>query len=575
MVDSKIDLDVDYIDSIKDNLNVERGLIKSWEEHHYLDFGKRFKVETLKNSVYLVDTELLTYDESKQLFILIKPVNIDNTDTNYDKDLSELKVEIKNSLIKDWKDCVWIEDSQSSKFAIELYESIHKCENKLREIINLIMMRNFGVNWWEKYTTRKIKDKYKLRFTEHKRIATSFSNVNNKLMSIDTDDLIEIMTQKTHKFQPTIDQKILTLLETVDDSGEVGHVIATYKKFFDKLKGELETEVDLWEELFSKYFEIDFLKEWKDFSKNRNHIAHNKLLDYHAFKIINKNVEQVEHKLLAAEEKIKSFSLSQEEIERLEVMEEIFNLELEEYENNKMEIEANIQILSSDAILDILIDFISEYIEEIMDDFYFREDLIVEAYDFDSQDTTPKNLLEVHSKINGNLLIIETDYEIDDHRGSESKLILRMYSDLGKSELIEECEVSYTNGDAELHEDGQYYIPLVENELHTNESKGFSKALVEYMEESLPYLVHTMDELKVKETAEGGINPVSSSECEECGEEYVCVLEEIAPVGVCVNCGFKNELKECSRCQSLYNRNIEGDSTFCGNCSEYIEEYYD
>ncbi|MFN3367631.1 MAG: hypothetical protein ACK411_14675, partial [Exiguobacterium mexicanum] len=202
-------------------------------------------------------------------------------------------------------------------------------------------------------------------------------------------------------------------------------------------------------------------------------------------------------------------------------------------------------------------------------------DLNIETYNTLLEDEAPQNLLKIESKINEHVLIISSDYEISDDSGSESKLLLKLYNDLEMSEVIEECEVVYTNGDAELHEDEQYYVPLVENDFYTSESEVFLQALIDHIDEHLPYLVDEVDEEKVKEIAEGGLNPVSSSECEECGEEYVSVNDEIAPIGICVKCGFKNELKECARCYSLYNTNIEGSGSFCGSCNEYVKEYYD
>ncbi len=64
--------------------------------------------------------------------------------------------------------------------------------------------------------------------------------------------------------------------------------------------------------------------------------------------------------------------------------------------------------------------------------------------------------------------------------------------------------------------------------------------------------------------------------CYECGEESVCINEDLLPVGTCTNCGYVNSVYECDRCQLWFNSDEEGrvfdDIAFCQNCLDEYEE---
>ncbi|MCS0791557.1 hypothetical protein NX021_25940 [Cytobacillus firmus] len=565
MVDPKDEISVEYIEDLVGKLNQEQDIVKSCEIYETTPFGEKIKLESQNSSrLYFIQTEVYTYNNSKQLFISIVPQVVDK---EFDKDLYDLKFHLKNTLRKEWEECIWLNDKQSSSYAKELYAEIHELENQLRQFINIVMIRNFGVHWWEKYTTRKIQDKYKARFSSYKRVAQSYANVSDRLLSIDTDDLLDIMTHKINKFNPENDYVVTNLLESLKETGDISTVAAEYKKVVEKLRKEFVVETDLWDSLFGKYLSEDFIKEWDDFSKNRNHVAHNKLLDYNAYKTIKKNITTVTNLLSLAETKFKETSLSDEEKEIILEIEEERKAELEMLEFERMESEAGIRILDSSSICDIFEEKVSGYIEAIKDSIYFRNDLETETYSYSEE--TDNELLSVQSKLNDKKIVITSSSDIDGESGGESTVTLKLLID---DEVVDTCDIYYTNGEAELVEDQHYYLPKKYNEFSEGSIEDFIDQVESQVAETFPNLVEVVDKARREAIRDGGKYPVAGSECEECSEEYICIDDSICEIGTCVNCGHFNDIQKCDRCDEYYNPEVEGNSSFCQGCVDYIDK---
>jgi len=565
MVDPKVDIYGNYLVDILVRLPELQDSIKSCEIYGASSFGEKLKLETENGRLYFIDTEIYTYNNSKHLFISINP---QEKKRNSDKDLYEIKFIIKNVLRKDWQECIWLKDEQSSSFAKELYADIHELENLLRQFINIVMIRNFGVNWWDKYTPQKIKDKYKARFSTFKRVAQSYADVNDQLLSIDTEDLLEIMTLKIKKFAPEKNHLVTSLLEALKETGDISTVAAGYKKFIEKLKNECEVEIDLWDSLFGKYFSNTFINEWRDLSKNRNHVAHNKLIDLNAYKVIKRSIKEVENSLAIAEENFNNASFSDEEIELLQAIEEEREAELAMLKQDRIESEAGISILDSTSIYEIFEENVSVYMESISDSIYFRNDLECEIYDIPFEVGIDNELLSISSKITLNSLVIDGEFFINEESGAESVLSLKL---LSNGELIQTCTLSYTNGDAELAEDQSYYIPVTSNKFSGGLISKFLEEVETQIEDLFPNLVAEVEAAKYESAKNGGNCPVATINCEECGEEYISIDESICEVGTCVKCGHINNIRQCDHCEEYYNPDIDGNSYLCQNCLDYID----
>ncbi|MCC0760831.1 MULTISPECIES: hypothetical protein [Bacillus] len=566
MVNPIEDIHEKYIENFANELLVNQDIVKTCDIYDTTPFGEKIKLESENGRLYFVETEIYTYNNSKHLFVSIVSQFINQ---EFDKDLSELKFTIKNGLRKDWEECIWLSDEQSTSFAKELYADIHELENQLRQFINIVMIRNFGVNWWDKYTTRKIQDKYKARFSSYKRVAQSYANVSDRLLSIDTDDLLEIMTLKIKKFSPENNHVVANLLESLKETGDISTVAAEYKKVIEKLRKECEVEIDLWDTLFGKYFPEGFIDEWSDFGKNRNHVAHNKLLDHNAYKTIKKSIKVVATSLSGAETKFNETSFSDEEKEIIQEIEEERKAELEMFELERMESEAGIRILDNESICEIFEENVLGYIDSIRDSIYFRDDVKTEIYPFSYDEGTENELLSIQSKITDDELVITSNLDINEESGGESTLTLKL---LNNGEVVDTCNLTYTNGEAALVDEQNYYLPTKYNEFSKGSISEFVVEVESQIEDLFPNLVEIVERAKHESIKNGGNYPVANSECEECSEQYICIDSSICEIGTCVNCGHLNELERCERCEEYYNSNVEGNSSWCQGCLDYIDK---
>lgn len=565
LVGNKEELPVNYLMSIVDKLSINKELFNSIELYYNQNEVSKFKIETKSNKLYFVETEFHTHNESKQLFFNLSPQKIHN---EFDKELHDLKIAIKNAFIRDWKQCIWLQDQQSDQFAQELYLEIHLTENKLREFINIVMIRNFGPDWWPKYTSFKIKSKYQSRAGSYKRIAIGFNNVNDHLFSIDTDDLLEIMCMKTYKFSPPSTINVSNLLEDIVEVGDLSKVASEHTKLVTKLKEYRKVETDLWFNLFGKYFNDNFKSEWDDFSKNRNHIAHNKLIDYSAYKTILNSIEKIKNAIKNAESTYKwhnqPYELNEEEFYNFLEIEEQFTQNYLRSEIERIESETGVNIRNEEEIFGFMEERIYFELVNIKEKFYFRNDLEIEIYDL-SKDGNG-TLFRVINKVTDEEIRVDYQLMIDDGRGATSTLDLQMY--FNNEEVVVNASLEYINGDGQLV-DESYYLPTIQDKLSFAGEDNFIENIVGKIEFEFPNL---LDELISRDNElSSNKSVICDSECEECGEKTICLDESIAAFGKCVNCGHLNELANCLNCEKPYNSSNEGGSDLCEGCYSRFE----
>lgn len=147
-----------YIENVVQEL-LNNGLVtKVIISQASLDYGENSPVEEIAENVFAVEFvyskdcvntywqlifEFGTFYSSTQLEISICSddyrIEINN---NY---LEQLKFSIKTIIKDDWKEIVWLMDTDSEMLSIELYPYIYRVENLARQLINEIMTREFGV----------------------------------------------------------------------------------------------------------------------------------------------------------------------------------------------------------------------------------------------------------------------------------------------------------------------------------------------------------------------------------------------------------------------------------------------
>lgn len=563
-VDNKVQIDdnYDYINKIYRSIDLG-GLIKSLEIdsdaaafgagaiREVDDEGSVFLLEFKGNegeksnkwSIYFVYG---TYINSKQLEVSIYSNSYSPSIENIY--LEKLKLVIKKSLSREWEKIIWLADKDSECLSIQLYSKIYKVENLMREVINEVMTRQYGIIWWDTFVPANIRKKHSDRLKEYKMKVPAFRDVDERLMSIDVDDLGTLVKLKRYKWNPVFDEKISAYISGVQSYND-GSVR-------EELLKQKVLEVDLWKEQFAKYLPEDFNDCYAVFTKDRNHVMHNKLIDRGAFKTINDSVEQIEEDLVKAIKKIQNEILSNEEKFEIEKQKQIERLMLEELDHDCRENDSGVSIRDNYKIKELFHESIVEFFTEFEEKLRFRNDIEIQC-EYAGKGDNGK-LFSVKSKITQERLEFYFDMSICDSEGSES--ILDFYC----SNKDFEVYIKYQNGAVEYDYDNALYMPVTEDRI--DDVENIMDEIVDFINTELPSYLEQ-------------VNPEDIIECLtccECGTESICSNEDILPIGTCMNCGYFNEVRECDRCHLWFNVEEEGiiadDGALCQNCIEKLED---
>lgn len=257
---------------------------------HSIEANKFFVESRKTKNIYVIEFLYRFFSLNENKYRMEVDVKIHNNKMTDDIDEVEvIKLHIKNLLMHLEKNtkCVWLEDEQNIKITTELYAEIGRIENKMRSIINSIMIHRFGVKWWDDFDSDHLKTQYKQRTGDYKENVKEFNNVDDLLLELDSSDLTKIISgkMKVSKYHGPIelDEKTINKLK-ISNADSI-------KNLWDKM---LFAEIDLWNEAFNQYFEESFCDRWNYFCKTRNYVAHNKLLSIKSYNEIKVNHQEVE-----------------------------------------------------------------------------------------------------------------------------------------------------------------------------------------------------------------------------------------------------------------------------------------
>lgn len=458
--------------------------------------------------------------------------------------VENLKFAIKTVVKRDWGKIEWLVDKDSECLAVELYPEIFRTENMIRQMISDLMTKYYGTSWWDRFVPYNIKNKYNARQFGYKSVAPGFANIDDHLLSIDIGDLNSILSIKLLKWQPVFDETVNLMINGLTEWKD--------QKIKDILVKQSIIEVDLWNKHFSEYLPSDFREEMDKYEKNRNHVAHNKMLDRQAYRSIKNNVFEVQRDVSLAIDKIAKLIISEEE---RELIEEALAFQEEGYEAF-IEAEAGVEIRHDDEIQEILDESFEELCLDVEDALRFREDL-----EFSIKD----NKLIVIYKINDKQLEFNSELSIDDEPGATS--ICEISTDGEFRDVL-----TYVNGEAKYDEEQASYVPITTEEEPDVDS--VASRMVDYINGVFPNLRQIAEASAYRIMKEGGDPPfLSDYPCEECGECCVASDDRFAEKGTCLNCGAKHELYVCSRCGRPIVGEIDEDKPMiCAVCTELLEK---
>lgn len=513
-----------------------------------------------EDCIWRISVEFSTYEKNYELMVSIQSENYKIS--LKDEYLERLKIIVKNFIKKKHKKIFWLYDSESEFLATDLYPRIFTVENLARKFITLVMNRKFGIHWW-RLVPLKIQEKHKSRFGGYKAIIGNFKDVDERLMSIDTGDLHDILSNKVMKWESS-EENIKELTQPNLHSENLAKILQRQQVVYS----------DWWQTIFSPLLPESFLSEFKKFESNRNHIAHNKLINKEAYKSILHSIDVVQEALLCGIQKMSS-ELKSEEVRKEEEFEFELLLQDELMSDRILELkesESGVTTRNSNQILALFNDKLSEVYDSIEESFRFSEYLNFSDYTELKICNSNSVVFEIENKIDGYVISFEANTDINDYEGSQSFLYLGYKKD-GSPSIEEIGRVSYTYGVVEFDEVQGTYMPVQMDGISEYDLSRLGKRLIDLINTEFTDYKEIVESYKYSIIKDGGSDPILDLPCEECGEEWICIDKKITDLGKCLNCGEINNVTECERCGRYDLGSTCDDEPFlCDDCWNYYKE---
>ena len=557
----------EYSKAIIEALKLKFGEIK---EATYL--GQTGRVA---NETYTIITPFLKYsiiftiDSYEQLDNMVNQLRIcissDQSEVEYDSFLEKLKIYLKDSLLKEWQLCTWEVDEQSEYLGMCLYSRIFKIENNIRAFINRVLTFHFGVEWFSLFGFEDIIKSYEKTKADFKRGVPEFNNINDILIST-TMELLFAILLKLKIYETAIDladSESLRLHKMISENNA--------NSIADTVRKARKVKIDLWRDVFSKYFDSgeDAQKTITVFIKNRNHVAHNKLLTKSAYEKMLSDVNSVGALFDNASIKFNDEEPSTEMCQTMQAEQEQAEQE-QEYIWGRIKDETGIEIRTENEIFELFESLLDDFYNELDDSEYFNFSVFVSAMSVIQKTAEKQIAFSVNSKVdmsyNFDICIC-----IDINEGMDQESYFDIWAEKRDSAKILETKVIYHNGDA--HEDVMegYYIPDSESFVDDDSLREFIEEIKSYIKNEMNELKNEVDSIAYMAIKDGGDSPVADFPCYYCNQEYISICDDIYPYGHCIFCGEKNEIRQCIRCYTIYSED-EGDKDFCGYCRDKLEK---
>nr|WP_283793465.1 hypothetical protein [Bacillus sp. LS15-K4] len=476
-----------------------------------------------------------------------------------DPHLHDLKIELKNELSDGWEHCLWLEDKQAASYSEVLYREVHSVENALRKLINTILFYSLGGNWWEEYMSSKLKNTYGLRNNPYAQRAPSFRNVHTNLMSIDTKDLLEILTFKTYKVKK---ENVLEHSPSGDELSKKYHFIMNEicngnkldsytKDLTNILMNTVETDLDFWKDFFEPWFSCNldtFKGKWNAFSHDRNHVAHNKLIDNKLFKKYRSVMSDLLKIIKEADEKFNKHFNSETEKYLEELEKRKIQREAELYEHKKMSEESGGEFLQEEEIISFLTDKIIATFQEIEEKIYYRSDIETTFIKPNIRETD--KVFEITHYYFNKKIYVTVESKIDGSQSGVSDVQLTLYCD---NDIKGTFDINFTNGSVSFDEDQGAYIPLSEKDFDISELGDLERDINTLIENDMP---------EIEDYNIAGVP------CEKCKKYTINISEDNGiDIGSCLNCGHINHAGECQGCGRMLDY---FDDELCYFCEERL-----
>ena len=484
----------------------------------------------------------------------------------YDIFLEQLKISIKNVLKRDWAVCSWITDEQSEKLCSHLYPNIFKVENQIRAFANKILLHTLGKDWIKLPGLEKYAKSCRALSADFKRKVPCFADIDDTFISMTIETMVEIILEaKIYEEEISLSSlNSKTLHQKISENAA--------NSLLDMIKGERKVKINIWEDIFKQYFEVENTKDVIEaFKKNRNHVAHNKLLNWSGYQVMDQNIKCLGKIIEKANKRFEASIPSEEQYltwnNSDDEQQESMN---SEWENNYLLLrifgETGIEIRDTQEIFELFMETLDELYADFSDKYYFDPKFEVSRQnDIDLQEeeqllfTIKSNAYE-YAQLN-----IIVDMSIDSIMDGDSTMWL--YCRENDEELFQ-CELRYHNGcGAEDTFEGKIVLNS-ESHYDMEELQEFKIDLQNYVEDELNPLIAQKERLENIAGKRDGDYPVADIPCSECGEYGISISDDFYPFGHCCYCGEENYIEQCEDCGQWYGEGY-GERGICNECLEH------
>lgn len=439
-----------------------------------------YEFEITKDDVkYAVILQQDTYEWNIQLTVQIgykTPADKEKLQNEYDTFLEKLKLCIKNSMVGDWYKCVWITDTQSLWLAKEVYSEIYMAENELRAFVSKVMIENFGAEWYDKPEFSKMSASIELNANNVKRNVPNFANIDINLYTITLEGLMATVKSDIYSDSMASDAEVQKEIKRkIFSTTQLDRMQAA----LDFLRTKYTKKYNIWDKFFLPFIDepAAFQKALTIFIANRNHVAHNKLLDLSAKNKMLSDTQKFREYVNNAVIQFDKENLSMEVEETLQAIEDQRKYEREAH-LEIVESESGVRIRDKEEILEEFHEVIDNIFRGVYEKLYFSEIMDIDE-ESELQDIDDEQLLFKISHGQNILLAVYGIVNIDASEGATSSMKITV---IGKDdENIAEEHIEYINGQAEYDAEQTCYMPVVRDSLDTGNIENISEDVENYL----------------------------------------------------------------------------------------------
>ena len=489
----------------------------------------------------------------------------------YDIFLEQLKIAIKNAFKKDWSVCSWITDEQSEQLCSHLYPGIFKVENKIRAFANKILVHHIGKDWIKQYGMEKYKESHKSLSVDFKRKVPCFADIDDTFISMTMETMMEVIL-KANIYE---DEIVLNQSDMAKLHQEIA--VGAANPLLELMRNRRKVKTDIWKDIFKRYFEDEEYAKSNitDFIKNRNHVAHNKLLNWSGYQVMKQNIEQLDSIIEKANQSFEESIPSEEQYMtwNIGVEEEESEAARREWERDYLRLrisgETGVEIREEEGIYELFSETLGELYNEFSDIYYFDPQFDMSKKSDIAMTEEEQVLFSIRSNaVKTAVVEVVADMTFDSDMDGDSSLYISCRRD---GTEIFRTVLEYHNGSG-MEDTFEGKIVLnSESYYNTDELDEFKDELKEYIEENLNPLISKKESLEYTAATSGGGELVADIPCMECGKYGISISEDFYPLGHCCYCGEENYIKQCLRCGKWY-EDGDGNDTICAECLEKVME---